>query len=157
MRIPFLSNRESALPFRRIIERTANEMALSDHLVALVASHLFQGVIREVSMGQAVAIPPFGMFAPISWSSPTGKYPTQSTPRFCPSRAFKNEVASSGTPFPRAEEKFVNYRRNHHRSGNPETKAARKDSRGFTASLAFRQQIEAQARKIGLDPYDPGS
>ena len=157
MQVPFLSNRASAQPFRRVIQRTADRFALSDFTVALIASHFFEGIIREVASGRAVTIPMLGMFAPIRWKSPVGKFPAHATPRFSASRAFRTEVANSCSPNPDAQKLFENYRKNHNRSGNPESKVPRRNSTGFTASLAFRQQIEAQARRIGLDPYDCGS
>jgi hypothetical protein len=52
---------------------------------------------------------------------------------------------------------FENYTRNHHRSASPRSDDDRKASTGFTGYAAFRERVEAQARNVGIDPFDVGS
>ncbi len=157
VQVPFLRKDQNSLPFRRIIERTAREMGLSDYSVALITSHIFEGIIREVAMGNAVSIPVLGMFAPVSWKPRVGTSEIHAAPRFAASRAFRNEVAMCCSPHPVAQQLFVNYTRNHHRSANPRPDDDRKGSTGFTGFSAFRDRVEAQARAVGIDPYDVGA
>lgn len=157
VQIPFLRKNQEALPIRRIIQRAAIEMNMSDFSTALIASHLFEGIIREVSMGNAVTIPILGMFAPVTWTPRVGQSPSHAAPRFAGSRAFRNQVAICCTPFPRAQQLFENYTRNHHRSANAPETDDRRTSSGFKGFQAWRDRVEAQARELGVDPYDLGS
>ena len=151
VKMPFSPKAESSAPLRRCIERTARSMGMSEHSTALLMSHFLENIVLEVASGNAVSIPGFAIIAPVRWESRSGDGEAYATPRFCAAIGFKNEVKTCCSSFPRAERAFQNYRCSHR------SRKRLRSRRSFTTQKAFRDRIEADARRQGIDPKDCGS
>lgn len=154
LKIPFVSTSDHSKPVSRVIRSVADKMGFSEGTAALTLSHFCEEIAKEVAMGNAVTIPAFGMFAPVRWEPRVGhEAPAIATPRFYPSQCFKNEVSLSCDPWPKAERYYNNYRKNHTNYKNK--KVTRKTV--HTGQKAFRDRVEAQCRRMHVDPHETGS
>lgn len=144
VKIPFVAA-DDARPLARVIRDTANKMAMSEYLVAILFSHLFEGIATEIAMGNEVRVPCFGMFAPVRWEPRQEGREGYAVPYFCAAKGFRAEVRSSCSPYPSAERAFNRYRQRHRSPGEAERR------RVFTGMKKYREIIEAQAREMGID------
>lgn len=152
MELPALQKGAVEAPLKRIIQRTAQEMGMSEQTVFLVLSHLCEGIAREVVMDNLVTIPAFGAFAPVSWTPKSGISPTHATPRFSPSTQFRNEVRMCCPPFPKSDKRYQTYVGNHTRRN-----AKIEKQTVFGEQGRIRKNVELQAKAAGIDPYDTGA
>lgn len=146
VRIPFFSKSEAAAPLRDVLKHAADESGLDERQVAILLSHLLEGVVAQVAKGRPVRLPGFGMFvaARVDHPAALAKDPSpRCLPRFSPSRAFMQEVRWSAIPDDKGKRLLASHRRSHSTNSHP-TKA---HSRAFTAQAAFRRSIEAQLRE----------
>ena len=156
MPIPEYGTAESGKPLRDIVRATSNKVAMSESLVGIVMTHFFEQFAIQMCRGHAVSIPGVGMFAAYMYQSrayPEYRYPQ---PRFYPAKGLRNEVASGLGPNATTQKRIDQYTKNHCVTpGKRQGKAGRATT--MTAMHKFRSDIEAQAREMGLDPYDSGS
>jgi hypothetical protein len=151
-KIPFLSPEDGAA-FHRAIRVAAREMHLSEHQVAVIAADFFACIAQEVAAGKRVVLPGFGVFEPVVKRGPKH---TRVAPRFRPARGFRKAVRETCPPDAAEAGGAVlrKVQRRHHPTSRPDRLA----SRTFTGMAAFRQRIEADARRMGmsvrgLDPW----
>lgn len=141
-RVPFLADADDAKPIMRAVRETAAAYGMSEFLVAKIMSHFLQIAAEEVAAGRAFRIPGFGMFA----AKPVGRN-QRPAPCFVASRGFNNEVEATCSPeSAAASAKAV---RNAYHSHHPSTRKG-KSQRVMTSQVAFREQLDADARKMGF-------
>lgn len=149
IKVPFIRG-SKADPLRRVIRDAANKTALPDELVSILFTHLFEGIAREMSMGNAVRVPCFGMFAPVRWEPRKADLDPYAVPYFCASRGLRAEIRATCSPFPSSENEFNTYRKSHRCPGAASTK------RVFTGMEKWREIIQQQCKKLGIE-LEPGS
>lgn len=141
-RVPHLAKADDAKPIMRAVRATAAEYGLSEFLVAKVMSRFLQAAAEEVAAGRVFRIPAFGIFA----ARPVGKR-GRPAPCFVASRCWNNEVEATCSPEAAARGKKA-IRAAYH-SHHPSTRSG-KHQRVMTGQVAFRDQLDADARKMGL-------
>lgn len=153
VKIPYMPKTVDAEPLKRCIKFVANNMAVSDHFVAVSMSYFLEAIAAEVSKGQIIRIPGFGVFLP-KRSTFRHKGEHYAFPCFSPSHGFRHEVKSA-CPLSKVQQKALN---NYRSSNSVGSKAKKHTSRVFTSMKAFRTVMRAQARKLGIaaGPTGPG-
>lgn len=132
--------REHALPLKRVIEATANDLGMSEHDVFCVMSRLLEGVADEVTKGREVRIPGFGMFAPVAVDLSRSNYKIpRCVPRFAATRAFRQQVMFGAPPNASGKKAMLGYDKRH------TTSPANDDgTRVFSAQARMRRDILSQ-------------
>jgi len=152
IRVPFLAKAEQSLPLQRALDFAATRVGLSQYSMALAMTFLFEQIADEVSRGEIVRIPGFGIFAPSLDERPqylARRGGRRCIPRFSPSKGWQHEVMLRAPPS-RAGKAALRVHRSNHRV--TEGRAGRE--RVFTAMHAIRDQISAQLGRC-LDTSDP--
>jgi hypothetical protein len=137
---------EQARPLQNAIHHAAQEMGVSDHFAANLMSYVFEKIVAEVSKGEVVRIPGFGIFGAYGYVPRKPGLESYCLPSFAGSRAFRNELREC-LPFEKnRNETLYIYRGTNHAT----SRAKSHTSRTFTAMKAFRTRVDAQARKLGI-------
>jgi len=147
MRIPFVVNQDDAEPLKRIVFAVAKRTNTTPYMAATFMSYFLEELACEVAKGNAVSLPGFGLFAPVTVKPKFTDKEIHASPRFSASRVFRQEVAATCTPYPVGAIKWDRYIRSHRLSSKP----YRSGGRVFTAQRAFRDRVRAQAVKAGID------
>lgn len=132
--------REQALPLKRVIEATANDLGMSEHDVFCTLSRLLEGIADEVTKGREVRIPGFGMFAPVAVDLSRSNYKIpRCVPRFAPTRSFRQQVMFGAPPNESGKKAMKLYNKHH------VTSPANDDgARVFSAQARMRRDVLAQ-------------
>ena len=152
MKIPMFSTKcaEKSEPLKRIVKQTALRSGCSEMTVAFIMSHFLEQMAFEIASGKEVIIPGFGAFAAVNYNPKKPGLLSYPTPRFYPSRGFRNEVSLTCPKSNRREADFEKYRKRHSLWNDKKKKHAMV----FSAMESFRQQVKAQAPswECGVDP-----
>jgi nucleoid DNA-binding protein len=139
-------------PLQRTITKCAQKMGVSDHFAANLVAYFLEYTADEVTRGEIVRIPGFGIFAPYGYTPRKKGLEKHCLPSFNGSRAFRNQLRAA-CPYRRHRNKEIDtYRRTNHGS----SKAKSHTSRTSSAMHSFRQHIDAQARKFGIKSRPTG-
>jgi len=95
--IPNRPESAGAKAFDRVLSRAAGRAGYPVGVVKLVMLHMFQEIVDELMLGQAVLIRGFGMFATRPYRMP-GMMHSTSVPIFVPSRGLRQEVQCAILP-----------------------------------------------------------
>lgn len=143
MTIPFYPDQKSSAPLRRVISIAAARSAVTPQLVALVLSHVLEGVADEVSRGRVVRFPGFGIWAPClrRVRGPKGEPSVLAvTPRFSASKGFRLQVRSTCPPNAEGAKRL----RRHTINNAPSSRSVLCGARVFTSQQAARDDITRQ-------------
>ena len=134
--------REKAVPLKNVLERTAAEAGVSEHVAFAIMSHLVEAIADEVTKGRCVRIPGFGMFAPVAVdiSRSNHKMP-RCRPVFSPTRAFRQQVMWGAPPNQEGKKAVARYRKSHVVSP-----ANDNGVRVFTAQKSLRDRVLSRIR-----------
>lgn len=132
--------REKAIPLKRVIEATATELGMSEHNVFLVMTHLFEGIADEVTKGNELRIPGFGMFAPVAVNIRKSPCKTpRCRPQFAPTKSFRQQVMFGAPPNASGGKAIKLYEKNHITSPARDSGA-----RVFSTMDKVRREVLAQ-------------
>ncbi|MDB5290043.1 MAG: hypothetical protein JWL69_1284 [Phycisphaerales bacterium] len=148
IRIPFSGDSESTRSLRRCVQHAAREMNVSEFHIAMVMSHFFEEMSYQMAKNRLVAIPCFGTFGPKAWfprNDPDA--PGFAYPAFSGAVPLRNLVRSQCPATGAALDGINRCRRHHH----PSSRRDRESRMPFSAHRAFRQRVEAQARRLGFE------
>lgn len=147
IKIPFSGDSEKTAPLRKCLERTANEMGVSEFHVAMVMSHFLEEVCEQVAKNQVVRIPCFGVFGAKTWVSRKDlEEPAYCYPAFSANVPFRNLVRLCAPPDRSALDEIDSHRRHAHHSSHRD----RSGRMPWSAHKALRTQIRAQAKRYGI-------
>jgi hypothetical protein len=144
--IPFMADSAKAAPLMRSVKAVAQKNGMSEFLVAKIMSEFLEEVAREVATGHPVRIPGFGIFAP----KMVGRKLRRPAPCFVAYRPFNQEVFAlcSEAKAKKGGQALKSSYTSHHPSSLRKDRSRRQ--RVFTAMEAFRQNLVAEQRKMGL-------
>ncbi len=140
--IPFLSRSDRGQSLQRCLDRVADRTGMDVALAAMAMSHFLDALADEITRGNCVVIPGFGLFSPQAVPARYLKTSKNSMPRcrphFSAARGFRAQVAFGAPPSAVNAKQHRRHELNH---GGWHRKAG---ARVFTAMQAFRDQIAAQ-------------
>jgi len=142
IRIPFINGKhsEKAAPLQRILKRTAHDAGCTEMKAAFVMACFLEHVAAEVSMGNEVSLPGFGLFTCVAWHPRRSDLMPYATPRFYASRGFQNECRYSCLPGTKRNETVEKYRKRNALWDN----GKKRTQMVFSAMDAFKANIKAQ-------------
>jgi nucleoid DNA-binding protein len=145
VQIPFASKSDDMAPLRRCLQSAAERYGVTDYAVSAIMATFLEQLTNEVSGGNVVLIPGFGMFA-ADRSRHWHKHPEKAycVPTFSAAGGFRAQV--------REDCKFTENQgdriRVHRRGSYPAGK--RRSRRGFTAMHTFAENVVKQAEDKGI-------
>ena len=139
-----MADSKKTAPLMRSVKAVAQKNGMSEFLVAKIMSEFLEEVAREVASGQPVRIPGFGIFAP----KMVGRTLRRPAPCFVAYRPFNHEVFALCSDA--KAEKGAKALKSSYTSHHPSSKRKSNRQRVFTAMEAFRQNLQAEQRRMGL-------
>jgi nucleoid DNA-binding protein len=147
-----MSKSAQGKPLQDAVHRAAQEMGVSDHFAANLMTYWLEEVAAQVDRGKVVRIPGFGIFTAYGYTPRKKGIPPYCLPSFVGAKPWRNELRQC-LPFRRHNNKAIdNYRQTNHGT----SRAKSDTSRVFTTMKAFRERIDAQAKRLGVKSRPTG-
>lgn len=91
VRIPNRPESEPAYALAEAIRIAAHAMHVPEGMAAMITSHVFEQIARQISRGRDVRVTGFGLFS-AHWFRPPSVPNGHAVPKFTPSRGLRQEV-----------------------------------------------------------------
>jgi hypothetical protein len=147
VKIPYYSRAAMYAPLARCIKQTGDECNVGPYAVAKIMSFFFQFIADEVSWGNLVRIPGYGVFG--SWWYDGRGRPPCAQPRFVPARPFRMQTAFINEKEKAIlnRESLLTFRRSHHITS--------KNTWGGHVGGTMERVRESWQNEPGYPPDDP--